>query len=76
MFVRPQNALYPQAAGVIAVPKLFDHQVPWQSPFTDARELFRQMDREVPTYTLVVQGRFHAFALAKSLLAELSSIHR
>ena len=34
-----------------------------------ARDIFALTKRDVPRYTLVVQGRFHAFALAKSLLA-------
>jgi glycosyltransferase involved in cell wall biosynthesis len=34
-----------------------------------AKEIFHFMKREIPRYTLVVQGRFHAFALAKSLIA-------
>jgi len=34
-----------------------------------ANDIFALTKRDVPRYTLVVQGRFHAFALAKSLLA-------
>jgi len=34
-----------------------------------ARDIFGSLNCDVPSYTLVVQGRFHAFALAKALLA-------
>lgn len=35
----------------------------------DAQDAFSRVNRSVPEYALVVQGRFHAFALAKSLIA-------
>jgi glycosyltransferase involved in cell wall biosynthesis len=38
-------------------------------PNFKAPDIFALTQQEVPRYTLVVQGRFHAFALAKSLLA-------
>lgn len=41
--------------------------MPLKLRFDNAKELFSRMNRAVPHYTLIVQGRFHAFALAKAL---------
>lgn len=49
--------------------------MPWRSLNNHAGEFFREMDIDLPRYTLVVQGRFHAFALAKSLLALGLPVH-
>lgn len=44
-------------------------------PHFKAPDVFALTNRDVPSYTLVVQGRFHAFALAKSLLALDMPVH-
>lgn len=61
--------------GVLGKEESFENEVPWRTPFNNASELFRQMNREMPRYTLVVQGRFHAFALAKALLDLQLPVH-
>lgn len=44
-------------------------------PNFKAPDVFALTEQQVPRYTLVVQGRFHAFALAKSLLALDMPVH-
>lgn len=44
-------------------------------PNFKAQDIFALTGRNLPRYTLVVQGRFHAFALAKSLLALDMPVH-
>lgn len=44
-------------------------------PNFKAQDVFALAQCDVPRYTLVVQGRFHAFALAKSLLALDMPVH-